>query len=103
MAKSDRPQKVKTRTEELEVLIRLKESIEWTILKRLAGRSVYNLQKASFKLLETDPHYLAVRHAEFAGQALGIRQLIKMVDEAGRKLERIENAEEAIKKTKSDS
>lgn len=88
--KLDRPQKIRTRTEELEVLVRLKESAEWAIFKRLAGRYVHNLKTASFKLLETDPHYLAVRHAEFAGQALGIRQLIKMVDEAGKKLDKEE-------------
>ncbi len=81
----DTPQKVRTTLEELEVLERMKDSTEWAIFKRLAARYVGNLRRASFKLMETDPHYLSVRHAEFAGQALGIRQLINMVDNAGRK------------------
>lgn len=90
MKKKDRPEKVRTRLEELEVLASLKETVEWAIVKRLAQRYIYNLQKASFKLMETDPTYLAVRHSEFAGQALGIKELIKMVDNAGKKLEKLE-------------
>ena len=84
----DRPQKVRTSLEELEVLARLKDSVEWAIVKRLASRYVSNLQKASFKLIETDPHYLSVRHAEFAGQALGVRTLIRLVEKASEKLEK---------------
>jgi hypothetical protein len=86
----DKPQKVKTSLDELEVLLRLKETVEWAIFKRLAQRYIFNLQKASFKLIETDAHYLSVRHAEFAGQALGIRQLIRMVENSGKKLEKEE-------------
>lgn len=86
----DKPQKVRTSMDELEVLSRLKETTEWAIFKRLAQRYIFNLQKASFKLIERDPHYLSVRHAEFAGQALGIKQIIRMVDNAGKKLEKEE-------------
>ncbi len=78
----DKPEKVKSSLEELEVLSRLKDSVEWAIVKRLASRYIFNLERASFKLMETDPHYLAVRHAEFAGQALGIRNLITLVQKA---------------------
>jgi len=88
--KLDTPRKVRTSLEELEVLTSLKDSVEWAIVKRLAQRYIINLQKASFKLIETDPHYLSVRHAEFAGQALGIKQLIKLVDKAGERREREE-------------
>ena len=83
----DRPEKVKTSLEELGVLGRLKESVEWAIVKRVASRYIANLQKASFKLIETDAHYLSVRHAEFAGQALGIRQLIKLIEKAKERTE----------------
>lgn len=91
--KLDKPQKVRTTEEELEVIARLKNTVEWSIVKRWAARYIDNLRKASFKLVETDPHYLAVRHSEFAGQALGIRQLIKMVDNSGKKLEKMEKNE----------
>lgn len=86
----DSPQKVKTTLEELEVLTRLKNTVEWAIVKRLAERYITNLQKVSFKLMETNEHYLAVRHSEFAGQALGIKSLIKLVEDSGKKLEKME-------------
>lgn len=91
--KLDTPKKVKTDLEELEVLVRLKESVEWVIVKRIAARYIQNLRMASFKLTEENPAYLAARHAEFAGQALGIRMLIRMVDESGKKLEKEEKGE----------
>lgn len=84
----DKPEKVRTSTEELEVLLRLKESVEWVILKRWIMRYVSHLKSVSFKLLETDAHYLSVRHAEFAGQALGLKQLIRAVENSGKKLEK---------------
>lgn len=88
--KLDRPQKVRTSLEELEVLARLKDSVEWAIVKRIAQRYARRMEKASFKLTEENPAYLAARHAEFAGQVLGIKMLIKMVDESGKKLEKEE-------------
>jgi hypothetical protein len=84
----DRPEKVRTSTEELEVLLRLKESVEWSILKRWIMRYISHLKSVSFKLLETDAHYLAVRHAEFAGQALSLKELIKAVENSGKRLEK---------------
>ena len=82
------PQKVRTQLDELEVLTRLKDSVEWAVVKRISQRYIGNLRRASFKLSELDPHYLAVRHTEFVSQALGIRNLIKIVDNAGKKLEK---------------
>lgn len=91
MAKNlDRPEKVRTRMDELEVFIRLRNSVEWSIFKRWASRYIGNLRRASFKLTEENPQYLAVRHAEFAGQALGIKTIIKAVEKAGEKLEKME-------------
>jgi len=84
----DRPEKVRTSLEELEVLSRLKDSIEWSILKRWVTRYISHLKSVSFKLLETDPHYLSIRHAEFAGQALGLKELIKAVENSGKRLEK---------------
>ena len=86
----DKPQKVRTTLEELEVLARLKDSVEWAIVKRVANRYNHNIKNASFKLIESNPNYLAARHAEFAGQVFGIRQLIKIIDKSGERLEREE-------------
>lgn len=80
--------------DELEVLSRLSASVEWAVLKRLAARYIGVLRRSSFKLTEENPTYLAVRHAEFAGQALGVKTLIKMVDEAGKKVEKMESKNE---------
>ncbi len=84
---SERPQKVKTQLEELEVLARLKDSVEWAVAKRLAVRYIGNLRRVSFKLDERDKDYLAIRHTELVSQALGIKNFIKIIDNAGKKLE----------------
>lgn len=86
----ERPEKIRTRPEELEVLARLKTSIEWAIFKRFAQRYIGNLRRVSFKLTEENPTYLAVRHAEYAGQALGIKAMIKLVEKASERLEKME-------------
>jgi Holliday junction resolvasome RuvABC ATP-dependent DNA helicase subunit len=87
----DRPQKVRTTLEELEVLANLKDTVQWAIVKRIAQRYINRIKSASFKLTEENPKYLAARHAEFAGQALGIKMLIRMIDNSGKKLEEVEN------------
>lgn len=91
--KLDSPYKIKTPLEELEVMARLKETVEWTILKRWIVRYINNLMKASFKLMESDSN-LSVRHAEFAGQALGLKMMIRYVEKAGIKLEDEEKKKE---------
>jgi len=95
----DRPEKVRTQLAELEALVRLKESVEWAIVKRLSQRYINNLRKASFKLTEENPTCLAARHAEFAGQALGIKMLIRMVDDAGKKRDKMETIKNREKKS----
>ena len=59
----DRPQKVRTTLEELEVLASLKDSVQWAIVKRIALRYITKIKSASFKLTEENPTYLAARHA----------------------------------------
>lgn len=86
----DRPTKVRTQLDELEVLAKLKDSVEWAVVKRIALRYIGNLRRASFKLSEMDKDYLAIRHTEFVSQALGIKSLIKIVEGSGKKLERME-------------
>lgn len=85
----DTPRKVRTTVEELEVLARLKETVEWAIFKRLTNRYIHNLMRISFKLVEGDPNFSS-RHAELAGRALGLKIIIRIVERAGRKLEELE-------------
>lgn len=99
--KLDSPQKVRTTVEELEVLARLKNTVEWAIVKRLTKRYIAQLRKASFKLDERDPNYLAARHADFAGQAFGMKMVLKMVDNSGKKLENMEDSEKKDKKRRT--
>ena len=89
-AKLDRPEKVRTPIQELEVLATLKDSVQWAVFKRLAMRYIANIRRASFKLTEQDPNYLAARHAEFAGEALGIKMIIRLVEESGKRLSKME-------------
>lgn len=86
----DRPQKIKTSTEELEVLNRLKESIEWVIFKRLCMRYIGHIKSVSFNLIESDGHTLSVNHAGLRGEVRGIKRAIKIVEESGRKIEELE-------------
>lgn len=85
----DRPQKVRTTIEELEVLAKLKETVEWAIVKRVASRYIQNLKTKAFKVPENHP-YFREEHIDYTGQARGIRFLIQMIDDSGKKLEKIE-------------
>ncbi len=85
----DKPQKIRTSLEELEVLARLKETVEWTIVKRVAQRYITNLTKIAFNLQESDSD-LAVRHAQLTSEAVGIKRLVRIVDKSGKKLESME-------------
>ena len=90
----DTPQKVRTPMAELEVLARVKGSVEWTIMKRWMNRYVQNLMKTSFNLPENASNFKA-RHAEYAGQALGLKTFVRVVERAGKKLEKMEKKENA--------
>lgn len=89
----DSPQKIKTTLEELEVLSRLKEMVEWVIVKRWINRYIENLRKVSFCLLEDNPSFKS-KHAELAGQAIGLRTLVKYIEKAGKKMEEMEKRNE---------
>ena len=97
MAKKDldSPQKIKTPLEELEVLSRLKEMVEWTIAKRWINRYIQNLMKSSFKLLENDPNFQS-RHADYAGQAFGLKTFVKFIEKTGKKMEEMEKKRENV-------
>lgn len=87
----DRPEKIRTTIEELEVLTRLKGSIEWAILKRVMRRYITHLRHIAYNL----PYALSgedfkVRHREMTAQALGFKRLVRLVEKAEDKMERKE-------------
>ena len=87
MAKSkvyDRPQKVKTTLEEVEVLTTLKSSVEWAIFKRVCNKHIEQLRKVAFKLDQKDENFV-IRHTELVGRALGIREMIIRIENMGKK------------------
>ncbi len=91
----DSPRKVRTTLAELEVLTRLKDTVEWAVAKRLANRYIRNLMRISFRLLQNDPSF-KVKHTELTGQALGIKIFIKMIDKSGKKLEEKEERKKNV-------
>jgi hypothetical protein len=97
MAKKDldKPQKIKTPLEELEVLANLKEKVEWAIAKRWINRYILNLQKVSFRLDETLPNFVS-RHAELIGQAVGLRTFVRAIEKAGKKLDEMEEKKKNV-------
>jgi hypothetical protein len=82
----DRPEKIRTPIEELEFLDRLKESVEWAIVKRVAQRYIGNLRRIAFNVPATDPNG-SIKQAELQGEARGIKKLIEVVDNSGKKIE----------------
>ena len=85
----DKPQKIRTTIQELEVLAGLKETLEWSIVKRIAQRYLTNLTKVAFNIPEYSQGY-RVRHAGLTGEAVGIKKLIRIIDKSGKKLEEME-------------
>lgn len=88
--KKDRLKKIRTTTEELEVLARLKDTTDWGIVKRVANRYKMGLRRRAFRVGLGDPQKSAVTLADMQGQAHGIDLLIRFVDNAGKKLEKNE-------------
>jgi hypothetical protein len=90
----DKPQKVKTTLDELEVLSRLKVSVEWSILKRIMKRYIENLKSISFNLTYfspdhklVDPAEFMIRHRDTTAQARAFKSLVKIVENADKKME----------------
>ena len=75
----DKPSKVRTTEEEIEVLLNLRGTVSWAILKRISQRFLNNLTKVAFNLPESESNF-TVRHASITGQAMGVKQLIRFVD-----------------------
>lgn len=77
--------RIKTPNEELELMSNFKQSQEYVILKRWINRYISNMKDVSFKLLEHEPSF-PFRHAEYAGQALGLKTLLKFIDGAEKEI-----------------
>lgn len=86
------PEKVKTPLEELEVLAKFADSIEFQVLKRVARRYTENLKTQSFTLREEDPHF-QIKHTRYVEQAVGMNLLIKAVETAQKELSQKEKEE----------
>lgn len=82
--------KVVTPLEELEIVSKLKDTVEWECAKRMAKRYIQNLKDVSFSLSEMNGNYLQIRHADCVGQARGILYFIKMIDTANKKASQLE-------------
>ena len=87
----DKPQKIRTSLEELEVLVRLRETIEWAILKRLMRRYINNLMRMSFNLTYRDSgEDFKVKHRDLTAEARAFKNLVRMVEKAGKRMEAME-------------
>lgn len=85
----DKPRKVRTTLEELEVLARLKNTVEWAILKRVMQRYLTNLTKISYNLsYGSDSVQFMNRHRGLTGEGRGLKYVVKLVEGAGKKLDK---------------
>jgi hypothetical protein len=85
----DNSKKIKTPLEELDVLSKLKDSVEWDIFKRLCKRYIEGLKNSSFDLIQSDPKFV-LKHTDLRGQAFGIRMIVKIVEESSRERDKLE-------------
>lgn len=79
--------RIKTPSEELEIMSGFKQTNEYVILKRWITRYISHLKDVSFKLLEHETTF-PYRHAECAGQALALKALLKFIDDSSKELEK---------------
>lgn len=75
----DRPRRIRTTEDEVDVLVALRGTVSWAIMRRVSQRFLTNLTRVAFNLPESDPNF-AVRHASITGQAIGVKQLIRFVE-----------------------
>ena len=88
----DKPRKVRTTAEELEVLARLSGSVEWAILKRVLQRYVHNLTLTAFNLSYSySGEDFKVRHRELTAEANGLKKAVSIVKYAGKRLDKLED------------
>lgn len=84
--------KIKTPIEELQIMAGFKDSAQYVVLKKWIKRYVDNMKNVSFRLLEHESTF-PYRHAEYAGQAIGLQNLLKFIDDIGKEIEKMESRE----------
>jgi hypothetical protein len=85
----DRPQKIKTTEQELEILANLSISTEWIVLKRVMQRYATHLRSFAFNLSYfMSPEEFKLKHREATAQVLGFKRLVKLVEKSGSKLDK---------------
>ena len=88
----DKPRKIRTTLEELEVMERLKDSVEWAILKRWMQRYINNLKKIAFNLSYADSaENFKVAHRDLTAESRALKMLVRMVEKSGERLEKEES------------
>jgi len=81
-----KPKEIKTDIAELEAMANFAQTQNFVVLKRWARRYTEKLMQQSFRLNEEDP-YLAVKHARYVEQAVGMEILIRLVEDSSKKME----------------
>jgi hypothetical protein len=82
--------KFNTPLEELEIMDGFSDSPQYAVLQRWAKRYIANLKNVSFKLLEHEPSFIA-KHAEYAGQALGIMTMLRFIKDVQKEINKAED------------
>lgn len=85
--------KFKTPLEELEVMAGFQDTTQYAVIKAWAKRYISNLKNVSFGLLEHDPA-MKYKHAEYAGQALGLTQLLRFIEGVSKEINKLEKKNE---------
>ncbi len=74
----------------LAALAKLGASEEFEVLRMLIKNGVYNCMVNTMKIPATEPNYLIAKKSEYAGEIIAMKWILKVVDEAGNKLDREE-------------
>jgi len=74
-----RPKFTKIKEEERDLLIGLRDSVSWDVLRRVVSRYVAEIKDRNFAIPHTDEK-LAEKHAEAIGQAFGMQKVINLVE-----------------------
>ena len=84
----NKPKKIRTTLEELEVMEKLRDSIEWAVMKRWMQRYINNLKNIGFNLsYSASGEDFKVAHRDLTAEARAFKNLVRMVEKASERLE----------------
>jgi hypothetical protein len=87
----EKPRKIRTTLEELEVMEKLKDSMEWAVLKRWMQRYINNLTRIAFNLsYSASGEDFKVAHRDLTAESRALKNLVRVVEKAGERLEKRE-------------